>query len=146
VTLNLHDLLEGVIEQAGLPPSVLEKLPPEAGELTVLESDQLATAQTVAKLIRRLPIVLVGLAALFFGVAIYLARARRRETVPAVGFGFLFAGVAALAVRGIAGDAVVGALTTTDAVEPAAESVWSIGTSLLVQIAVSTLLFGVLVV
>jgi hypothetical protein len=48
VTLNLHDLLEGVIEEAGLPESVLEKLPPQAGELTVLESDQLSAAQTVA--------------------------------------------------------------------------------------------------
>lgn len=146
VTLNLHDLLEGVVEQAGLPESVLEKLPPEAGELTVLESDQLSAAQTVAKLIRKLPIVLVLLMALLYGAAIYLARGRRREVVRAVGFGFVIAGVGTLAVRGIAGNAVVGALATTDPVEEAASAAWGIGTSLLVQVAVSTLLFGVLLV
>ncbi len=146
VTLNLHDLLEGVIEEAGLPESVLEKLPPEAGELTVLESSQLDAAQKVAKLIRHLPIVLILLTAIFYGAAIYLAAGRRREVVRAAGFGFVIAGVAALAVRGIAGHAVVGALATTDPVEEAAGAAWRIGTSLLVQVAVSTLLFGVLLV
>jgi hypothetical protein len=146
VTLNLHDLLEGVIEQAGLPPSVLEKLPPEAGNLTVLESSQLSTAQKVVKLIRRLPIVLVLLVLILFGAAIYLARGRRRETVRAVGFGFVVAGIAALAIRGVAGHAVVGALASTDPVEEAAGAAWRIGTSLLVGVAISTLLFGVLLV
>jgi hypothetical protein len=146
VTLNLHDLLEGVAEEAGLPASVVEKLPPEAGNLTVLESSQLSAAQTVAKLIRRLPIVLIVLLALLYGAAIYLARGRRREVVRAVGFGFVIAGVAALAVRGIAGHAIVGALATTAPVEEAAGAAWGIGTSLLVQVAVSTLLFGVLLV
>jgi uncharacterized membrane protein len=146
VTLNLHSLLEGVVEEAGLPESVLEKLPPEAGELTVLKSDQLSAAQKVAKLIRHLPIVLVALVVLLYGAAIYLARGRRRETVRAVGFGFVIAGVAALAVRGIAGNAVVGALATTDPVEAAADAAWGIGTSLLVEVAVSTLLFGLLLV
>jgi putative oligomerization/nucleic acid binding protein len=146
VTLNLHDLLEGVIEQAGLPTSVLEKLPPEAGNLTVLESSQLSAAQKVAKLIRHLPIVLILLMALCYGAAIYLARGRRREIVRAAGFGFVIAGVAALAVRGIAGNAVVGALAATDPVEEAAGAAWGIGTSLLVEVALSTLLFGVLLV
>ncbi len=146
VTLNLHDLLEGVVEEAGLPESVLEKLPPEAGNLTVLKSDQLSAAQTVAKVIRKLPIVLVILVALLYGGAIYLARGRRREVVRAVGFGFVIAGIGALAVRGIAGNAVVGALATTDPVEEAAGAAWGIGTSLLVEVAVSTLLFGVLLV
>lgn len=146
VTLNLHDVLEGVIEASGLPPSVLEKLPPDAGQLAVLRSDQLDAAQRIAKLIRRLPIVLVGLAVVLFAAAIYLARGRRRETVRAVGFGFLFAGVAALAVRGIAGGAIVDALAATDSVEGAVDSAWGIGTSLLVEIAVSTLLFGLLLV
>lgn len=146
VTLNLHDLLEGVIEQAGLPTSVLEKLPPEAGELTVLESSQLSAAQKVAKLIRHLPLLLVALMLICYGAAIYLARGRRREIVRAAGFGFIIAGVAVLAVRGIAGNAVVGALANTGPVEEAAGAAWGIGTSLLVEVAVSTLLFGVLIV
>ena len=146
VTLHLRALLENVGQQAGLPPAVLEKLPADAGNLTVLESSELSTAQTVAKLIRRLPVVLTILMVLLYAAAIYLARGRRRETLRAVGFGFLVAGVGALAVRGIAGNAIVNALSSTDSVEEAASAAWGIGTSLLVDIAVSTLTFGILLI
>jgi hypothetical protein len=146
VTLHLRTLLENVGQQAGLPPAVLEKLPPDAGNVTVLESSQLSAAQKVAKLIRRLPVVLILLMALLYGAALYLARGRRREALRAVGFGFLIAGVGALAVRGIAGNAIVGALSSTDSVEEAASAAWGIGTSLLVDVAVSTLAFGILLI
>jgi hypothetical protein len=146
VTLNLHELLTAVVEEAGLPPSVLEKLPPEAGNVTILESSQLSTAQKAVKLIRHLPLVLLALMLILYAAAIYLAHWRRREVVRAIGFAFVIVGVGVLALRGIAGNAVVGALAETEGVEAAASAAWGIGTSLLVDIAVSTILFGVLVV
>lgn len=146
VTLHLGTLVSEIGQQVGLPKALLEKIPPEAGELTVLKSEQLSTAQKVAKLIRRLPVVLFVLLALLYGGAIFLARDRRRQTLRSVGFGFAVAGVLALLVRGIAGNAIVDALSTTAAVEPAAEAAWSIGTSLLVTVAWSAFAFGVLLV
>jgi uncharacterized membrane protein len=146
VTLHLRALLEKVGTQAGLPPAVLEKLPPDAGNVTVLKSSELAAVQTVAKLIRRLPVVLTILMALLYAAAIYLARGRRRQTLRAVGFGFVIAGIGALAVRSIAGNAIVSTLSSTDSVEEAVSAAWGIGTSLLVEVAVSTLAFGVLLV
>jgi hypothetical protein len=63
-----------------------------------------------------------------------------------VGFGFIAAGAVAWIVRGLAGTAVVNALAKNEEVRPAAEAVWSIGTSLLVQAAASCITFGVLLV
>jgi hypothetical protein len=146
VTLQLGTLITEVGRQAGLPENLLEKVPPEAGNLTVLKSEQISTAQKVAKLIRRLPVVLFILLALLYGGAIYLAGDRRRQALRSVGFGFVIAGVLALLVRALAGNAITDSLATTAAVEPAAEAAWDIGTSLLVTVAWSAIAFGLLLV
>ena len=146
VTLQLGDIVTQVGEQAGVPSDLLAKLPENAGELKVLDSEQLSTSQKVAKAVRKLPIVLTALLLLFYGGAIYLARGRRREAVRATGFGFIVAGVLALLLRSLAGDSITDSLAATASVEPAVEHAWQIGTSLLVTVAVSAIAFGVLVV
>jgi hypothetical protein len=146
VTLHLGTLVAEVGRQAGLPEDLLRKIPPEVGNLTVLRSEQISTAQTLAKLIRRLPVVLFALLALIYGGAVYLAGERRREALRSVGFGFAVAGILALVVRAVAGNAITDALAGTAAVEPAAEAAWDIGSSLLVTVAWSAIAFGVLLV
>ncbi|MGN6664707.1 MAG: hypothetical protein ACTHK6_10970 [Solirubrobacterales bacterium] len=146
VTLHLGRLISEVGKQAGLPEALVEKVPPDVGELTVLRSEQLSTAQKVAKLLRRLPVLLFILLALLYGGAIYLARDRRREALRSVGFGFVVAGALALLVRAVAGSAIVGSLASTAAVEPAAEAAWEIATSLLVTVAWSAIAFGLLLI
>jgi hypothetical protein len=91
-------------------------------------------------------IVLLVLSLGLFALAVYLARGWRREALRACGIGFLFAGAAALVARALAGNAVVDALATTESVRPAAEAAWSIGTSLLVQAATATLIYGIVIV
>jgi uncharacterized membrane protein YeiB len=144
VTLNLGTLLEQITEKLGVGGKIAEQLPPEAGQITVMKSSQLSTVQKIAKLIRRLPIVLVLLMILLYGLAIYLAGPRRREALRSVGICLLVAGVLVLILRGFAGDEVVNALAKSESVKPAAEAVWSIGTSLLATVATSVIAFGVL--
>lgn len=146
VTLRLGALVGELGEEVGVPGNVQEKLPEGAAELKVLDSEQLATSQKIAKAIRKLPIVLVALVILLYGGAIYLARGRRREAVRAVGFGFIVAGVVALLLRSVAGSNVTDSLAATASAKPAVEAVWEIGTSLLVTTAVSAIVFGVIVV
>jgi hypothetical protein len=146
VTLQLGDVVTQVGEQVGAPSGLLAKLPEDAGELKVLDSDQLSASQKVAKAVRKLPIVLTALMLLLYGGAIYMARGRRREALRATGFGFIVAGVLALLLRSLAGDSVTDSLAATASVEPAVERAWEIGTSLLVTVAVSAIAFGVLVV
>jgi hypothetical protein len=146
VTLDLSALLGQLTERLGIGGEIAAKIPPEAGELTVLKSSQLSTVQGVAKLIRRLPVVLVLVTILLYGLAIYLAGPRRREALRSVGACFLIAGIVTLILRGFVGREVVDALAKAESVKPAAEAVWSIGTSLLVTVATSVIAFGVLLV
>ncbi|HEX7279307.1 MAG TPA: hypothetical protein VF255_06735 [Solirubrobacterales bacterium] len=146
VVLDLSALLTQLTDRLGVGGKLVEKLPPDAGRLTILESDQLSTAQDATSLVRRLPVVLTLLALLLYGLAVYLAGPRRREALRSVGFGFLAAGVLALLLRKLAGVEVTEALSGSDSVEPAVRSVWDIGTSLLTSVAVSAIAFGVLVV
>jgi Short C-terminal domain len=146
VTLDLKSLVSESGGQLGIAGKLASKVPPDAGQLTILKSDQLSMAQDISKLIRRLPIVLTLLALLLYGLAIYLAGPRRRQALRSVGFGFVVAGVLSLLLRQVAGNTVIDALAGDESVKPAVEAVWSIGTGLLVTVAVSAITFGILLV
>jgi hypothetical protein len=145
VTLDLSAILKRVGEQVGIGEGIAEKIPADAGELTILKSDQISTAQSGAKLIRTLPVVLTLLVLILYGLAIWLAGPRRREALRAAGLGFIVAGAFVLVLRGIAGHALVNSLVAVEANKPAVEAVWSIATSLLATVAASALAFGILV-
>jgi len=144
VKLQLGAVLAQIGEGSGVGEALVSKLPPDAGEITIVKSDELSLAQDVANLLRKLPIVLTLAALLCFALAVYLAP-RRRETLRSVGFAFVIAGLLSLGLRGFAGTYVVSGLSKTTSVEPAVEAIWSIGTSMLVTIATSAIVFGLLV-
>jgi hypothetical protein len=123
-----------------------KKLPASAAQLTIVRSDQLELAQDVVRFMKALAIVLLVLSLGLFALAVYLARGWRREALRATGFGLAAAGAVALLARGLAGNAVVDALATTESVKPAVENTWTISTSLLVQAATATLAYGVVIV
>lgn len=143
VTINLQPLIEEAGERGGLLARAAEQLPSDAGQLVVLRSDQLGAAQTIVKLLRPLAIVLVLLAAVLYGAAIFLARDRRRTVIYA-GACLLFAAVAVLAIRRLGGHTVVDALSRAPDSELAVAATWSIGTRLLVDVVSGTVLIGVL--
>ena len=144
VKLQLGAVLAQIGEGSGIGEALVSKLPPDAGEITIVKSDELSLAQEVANLLRKLPIVLTLAALLCFALAVYLSP-RRRETLRSVGFAFVIAGLLSLGLRGFAGTYVVSGLSKTTSVEPAVEAIWSIGTSMLVTIATSAIVFGLLV-
>jgi hypothetical protein len=145
VTLDLGTLVEQVGARLGIGANLAEKLPPDAGQLTVLRSDQLDAGQDAADLIESLVIVLLVLGLALYALALYLSPGRRRETLRAIGWTFVIVGLLVLVVRGIAGGAVVDALAKTAAVEPAAQDVWTIGTSLLAEIAGGLIVNGIII-
>ncbi len=81
---------------------------------------------------------------LAFGLAIYLSREGRWVTVLFCGIGLVAAGFAAIVFREVAGGIVVDQLVNEESVKPAAEAAWSISTSLMVSIATTVIVFGVL--
>ncbi len=144
VTLNLGSLLTNLSQQVGIGESLAEKLPPDAGQITILKSDQLKTAQNIAIAVKGLALLLSILTFAAFGGAIYLSRDGRWVTVLYSGIGLIAAGFAAIIFRHIAGGIVVDQLVKNDSIKPAGEAAWSIGTSLMVSIATTVIVVGVL--
>lgn len=142
VTLDLKALLEQIAARTGIGTRVAAKLPAGAATITILRSNQLKTVQTIGRVLKPLALVLVLLVLACFAGAIALVPGRRREALRACGVGFVIAGVGALVARKLAGNAVVDNLATTAAIKPAVESVWRIGTSLLVGVAVASIVYG----
>ena len=146
VTLDLSALLSQTQANLGVGGRVQQRLPEGAAQIVLFKSSQLGAAQDVVRLLKTLAIVLVALAMALFALAVFLARGWRREALRACGLGLLFAGAGGLVARALAGDAVVDALATTESVRPAAEAAWSIGTSLLKEVATATLIYGIVIV
>lgn len=146
VTLNLGSLVTNLADQVGIGSQLAEKLPPDAAQVTILRSDQLKTAQDIVIGIKGLALILTLLTLLCFGVAIYISREGRWVTVLFCGIGLIAAGFAVIVARQVAGGIVVDQLVKEESVKPAAEAAWSIGTSLMISIATTVIVFGVLFV
>jgi hypothetical protein len=144
VTLNLGTLVTNLANEVGIGAELAEKLPPDAGRVTILRSDDLETARTIAAAIKGLALVLSLLTFIAFGLAIYLSREERWVTVLFCGVGLIAAGFAVIVARQIAGGIVVDQLVVDESVKPAAEEAWSISTSLMTSIATTVIVVGVL--
>lgn len=144
VSLNLGSLVTNLADQVGIGADLAAKLPPDAGQITILRSDQLKTAQDVVIAVKGLALVLSLLTLLCFGLAIYLSRDGRWVTVLYCGVGLVAAGFAVIVARQVAGGIVVAQLVDEESVKPAAEAAWSIGTSLMTSIATTVIVIGVL--
>ena len=144
VSLNLGSLVTNLADQVGIGADLASKLPPDAGQITILRSDQLKTAQDVVLAVKGLALILSLLTFLCFGLAIYLSREGRWVTVLSCGIGLVAAGFAVIVAREVAGGIVVGQLVEEDSIQPAAEAAWSIGTSLMISIATTVIVVGVL--
>ena len=114
VTLDLGVLVQNLSSRLGTSGKLAAKIPPGTAQLEIMKSDQLSFAQDVAKLINGIAIVFPFVWLGICGLAVYLSPGRRRETIRAAAWGFIIAGVAALLLRDLAGDAVVGSLAKTD--------------------------------
>ncbi len=143
VVLDLRPMLGEVAQKVGAPSSLVEKIPPKVAQLRIVTSKQLNTMQKAVNLLRSLALVLPLLVFALFALAVYLARGRRHQTLIAVGVAFIGAGLVVVVARGIIGTKVVDSLANTEAVRPAAQAAWSIGTSVLADIAWSTVLIGI---
>jgi hypothetical protein len=144
VSLNLGSLLTNLADQVGFGADLAAKLPPDAGQIEILRSDELKTAQNIAVAIKGLALVLSILTFVAFGAAIYLSRGTRWVTVLSSGIGLVAAGFAVIVVRQIAGGIVVDQLVKVESAKPAGEATWSIATSLMTSIATTVIVVGLL--
>jgi Short C-terminal domain len=168
VTLNLHTLVSqlaatlGVQSQVAAAQSKLQgstgakvrgaaqqklglTLPPSSGQLVIMRSNQLKTAQNIASAIKSLAIVLPLLALALFALAVWLARGRRRRALRTTGWCFIAVGVLLLLIRRVVGNEIVDSLVKVQSNKPAVHEVWNIATSLLYAIAVALIAYGIVI-
>src|SRR4051812_1032890 len=154
VTLNLHTVVDGLAARLGLEKQVAAArsqlqgtagatargvaqqklgvtLPANTGQIEILRSDELDTAQTIARGIRHLAVIFTALPLLLFAIAVGIASGWRRVVLRSVGWCFVALGVLVLLARRVGGNEIVDALVATPSVKPAVHDVWTIGTTLL---------------
>jgi hypothetical protein len=146
VYLDLRALLLDVVQRLGLSGRLVGRIPPGAGRVAIVTSRQASAVQDAASALRGLAVVLPSAALVLLALAVWLARGRRRETLRAAGWCLVLAGAVVLIARAVAGPRVVDSIARTEAVVPAAEATWSIGTSMLKDIAWAVILVGIPVI
>jgi len=133
VVLNLRPLVIQLGDQIAIFGNLGRRLPQDAGQITIMKSDQLRQAQRATHLLDTLGRFLPYLTLLIAALAVWIAKGRRRETLRGLAIGAIIAGLLVLALRRILGNHVVDALAGTDTSTDAIRDSWNILTSLLVD-------------
>jgi hypothetical protein len=156
VVLNLNVIVKQLADQLGLGSQLASAqsqvqqrgvtIPPSAGQLVLVRSDQIGLAQDVAKAIKGLGVVLPVLMIGLFALAVWLAVGWRRIALRRVGFCLIALGVLVVLARRVVGNQVVDSLVASESVQPAAKEAWWIITQMLYDIAVATVAYGAIIV
>jgi hypothetical protein len=146
VVLDLRPLLDEVVERTGVGERVQQRLPPDAGQLVVMEGSELETARRSVDVIRVLSYFLVFLMLALFAAAVYIARDRRRKMLMAAGVSLVIVGLIVLVARRFAGSYLVDALTSNPDAKDSISAAWAIGTELLRDVGINVVIYGALVV
>lgn len=145
VTINARSILEQAASKLGLSGNLVSKIPANAGNFVIWQSDDLATAQNAYKTFNNLGWIFAALTILLYVLAIALASGRRRRAVIWMGASFVVVGLIVLAVVSLARTQVVDSLAQTSSVVPAVTDVYDIATELLRRMAGSLTFTGILV-
>jgi len=130
VTLDLREIIREAADRIGIGEQVADKIPADAGQIVILRSDQLDTAQDAFQLLKTLAWVLPLLTLVAFGFAVWLAGERRRA-VRGVGITLVVVGVLGLLAANLTGNYVVDSLVAQRDGRQAADNAWDILTDLM---------------
>ena len=125
VVLDLHPLVVQLGDRFGFLGNVSETLPPDAGRITILRSDELDTAQSLTQALKVVANWIWIPALLAWAAALWLVPGRRRKEVRAISIGLIVAGVAILVIRRVAGSYLVDNLTDSESIRPAVDAFWT---------------------
>jgi hypothetical protein len=132
--------VQGAAAEAGVT------LPASSGQLVIMRSSQLKTVQDIASAIKGLAIALPLITFALFILAVWLAKDRRRRAVRMTGWCFVFIGLITLLARRVLGNYIVNTLVKNPDNKTAVHDVWTIGTTILYDIAVVLVIFGLILV
>jgi tetrahydromethanopterin S-methyltransferase subunit B len=146
VILNVRPLVEQVAERTGLGSKLLDKLPPDAGQIRVMNGNQVQAARKGFNAVRAFSYLLTFIVIALFALAVYLGRGRRRTLLLAVGVTTLIVGLLLLVVRRFTGNYLVDALAKNPDLKPSVRAVWAIETGTLRNIGINVVVYGVAII
>ncbi|HET6172779.1 MAG TPA: SHOCT domain-containing protein [Gaiellales bacterium] len=141
VTLDLRPIVQQVTGRVGLADRVNGRLPPNAGRIVLLRSNQLSLAQKAVRGLRAVAALIVIVVILIFAAAIWVAPDRRRA-LRACALGLIAAGLVLIFFRRVLGDQLIDRVVADASVRPAAHEVWWIATDPLKLAVVSIVFVG----
>lgn len=130
VVLDLRPLLLRLGEQVAIVGQIDQRLGSDAGRITIMQADQLESAQDATQILKVLGMWLWLVPIALWAIALWLA-GDRRATLRMIGWSAIAAGLIALVARRFAGSVVVDELATAESVKQAAGDAWDILTALL---------------
>lgn len=143
--VDLRELLARVGDRLGLPGGVGDRLPDDAGQLVVFESDQIDSIQQAVRVIDLVSLYLFIVVVVLYAAAVFLAR-DRRVALRNVGLALVVGSVLLLVAQRLAIDYSVEALAAAQSGRDAVRSIASIATNLLNELAWSSLAMGVVII
>jgi len=144
VVLDLRPLVVQLGNRFGFLGNVSQQLPPDAGRIVILQSDELDTAQNLTQILKDVAAWIWVPALLAWALALWLVAGRRRKEVRAIAIGLIVAGIAILVIRRVSGGYLVDNLTASDTVRPAVRAFWTILSDGLAETAWAIVVIGVI--
>ncbi|HEU5490893.1 MAG TPA: SHOCT domain-containing protein, partial [Gaiellaceae bacterium] len=130
VTLDLRAIIIEAADRIGIGEQVVDRIPADAGQIVVLRSDELDTAQDVFQLLKTLAWVLPLLTLVAFGLAVWLSGDRRRA-IRGIGWVVVVVGLLGLVAARLTKNYVVDSLVERRDDRQAAGNAWDILTELM---------------
>ena len=145
VTLDLGQFVRTIAGDLGIPQAAVDKIPADAGNITLFQSNELASLQQLVKVVQWMSLLLTIVIVAMYGLAVFLAKNRRRLTLRNVGWSIVIVSFLLIAVRRITGR-VVASIITDPRYSPAGKVIYSILSELLVQVAWALFTYGLVIV
>lgn len=146
VVLDLREVVVELANRLGLPGTVVGKIPVDAGQVTIIQSSELADLQSAVTFIEWASWLLLFVVIAIYAGAIFLADGWRRVATRTTGVSILIVGLLVLAGLRFGGDRLLDSVVERESNRAAAEAVWRIGSALLRDIGWNVTALGVLVI
>ncbi len=146
VTLDLREVVVQLADDLGLPGAVVDRLPAEAGQVTIIESSKLEDLQSAVTFVQWASWLLFFVVIAIYAGAVFLADGWRRVATRNVGLATTIVGLLVLAGLRFGGDRLLDSVVQNESNRGAAEAVWRIGSSLLHDIGWNITTLGILIV
>lgn len=146
VVLDLGAAVQSIGEQLGVPDAALDRIPADAGQITIFTSGQLADVQDAVRALDVLSWFLFVVVVALYAVAVYVAGSRRREALRDVGIALAVGGAVLLVIRNVGVGWAVDQVVDDPANESAAQVVGDVFTQLLHDMARTGIIIGLVIV